>query len=430
MARQMKNSGIEWIGDIPAHWKLKKLKALFLERKEKNDPIKTDFILSLGAAYGVVPYAEKEGGGNKAKEDLTDYRLAYPNDIVMNSMNIISGSVGISKYFGCVSPVYYMLYPRQDNVDPNFYCYLFQTKAFQRSLLGLGNGILMKESSNGNFNTVRMRIPMEKLGVQLLPMPDFQEQKRIAEGLERLIVEIDLVMNKTNTTIEEYKKLKQSIISEVAIRGIRDNRSIKDSGIEYVGNIPAEWEVVKNSRLFRENVRQPNPNDISLSLSQADGLVATDDMKEKAMKTSTYEGWKRVCIGDLVLNRFKAHLGVLFAANLEGMVSFHYGVYEPQIPLVTKYYEYLCHSDAYRAIYANKSNGMVVGLQNLSNANFYSVKSLYPPVEEQKEIVDYLDKKCAEIDTLIAKKTALLEEMESYKKSVIYEYVTGKKEVQ
>ena len=159
-------------------------------------------------------------------------------------------------------------------------------------------------------------------------------------------------------------------------------------------------------------------------------MVATDDMKEKAMKTSTYEGWKRVCIGDLVLNRFKAHLGVLFAANLEGMVSFHYGVYEPQIPLVTKYYEYLCHSDAYRAIYANKSNGMVVGLQNLSNANFYSVKSLYPPVEEQKEIVDYLDEKCAEIDTLIAKKTALLTEMETYKKSVIYEYVTGKKEVE
>ena len=103
-------------------------KAIFLERKEKNDPIKTDFILSLGAAYGVVPYSEKEGGGNKAKEDLTAYRLAYPDDIVMNSMNIISGSVGISKYFGCVSPVYYMLYPRIENVNSDYFCYLFHNK--------------------------------------------------------------------------------------------------------------------------------------------------------------------------------------------------------------------------------------------------------------------------------------------------------------
>ena len=142
--REMKDSDIEWIGKIPKDWDIKRLKALFGERKEKNDPVKTNFILSLGAAYGVVPYSEKEGGGNKAKEDLTDYRLAYPNDIVMNSMNIISGSVGISKYFGCVSPVYYMLYPRYENIDENFYCYLFQTKAFQRSLLGLGNGILIK----------------------------------------------------------------------------------------------------------------------------------------------------------------------------------------------------------------------------------------------------------------------------------------------
>ena len=107
----MKDSGIEWIGDIPKVWKLKRLKALLVERKEKNDPVQTHFILSLGANYGVIPYSQKEGGGNKAKEDVSSYRLAYPGDIVMNSMNIISGSVGLSKYFGCVSPVYYMFYP-------------------------------------------------------------------------------------------------------------------------------------------------------------------------------------------------------------------------------------------------------------------------------------------------------------------------------
>ena len=124
--------------------------------------------MSLGVNYGVVPYSEKEGGGNKAKENLKDYKVAYPGDIVMNSMNIISGSVGISNYMGCVSPVYYMFYPRNNDVNINYYHYLFQTKAFQRSLVGLGNGILIKENEKGNFNTVRMRIPVNRLNALFL----------------------------------------------------------------------------------------------------------------------------------------------------------------------------------------------------------------------------------------------------------------------
>ena len=107
MSRKMKDSGVEWIGEIPEEWKIRRLKALLIERNQKNDDLKTKFILSLGVNYGVVPYSEKEGGGNKAKENLQDYKVAYPGDIVMNSMNIISGSVGISHYMGCVSPVYY-----------------------------------------------------------------------------------------------------------------------------------------------------------------------------------------------------------------------------------------------------------------------------------------------------------------------------------
>src|SRR5665648_367512 len=108
MSREMKDSGIEWIGEIPDDWDIKSLKVILAERKENNNPIKTDFILSLTMDKGVIPYTEKEGGGNKAKEDLTAYKLAYPNDIVLNSMNVIVGSVGLSKYFGCVSPVYYL----------------------------------------------------------------------------------------------------------------------------------------------------------------------------------------------------------------------------------------------------------------------------------------------------------------------------------
>ena len=248
--REMKDSGIEWIGEIPENWKVERLKWILNERKEKNEPQKTDFILSLGVSYGVIPYSEKEGGGNKAKETLTEYKLAYPNDIVMNSMNIISGSVGISRYFGCVSPVYYVFYPYNEKCNSTYYYYLFQTTTFQRSLIGLGNGILIKESSNGNFNTVRMRIPMEKLGIQLLPLPTASEQQKISAFLDRKCTEIDSVISKTKATIEEYKKLKQSVITQAVTKGIVPNRPMKDSGIEWIGEIPQEWEVKRGKNIL------------------------------------------------------------------------------------------------------------------------------------------------------------------------------------
>lgn len=144
--REMKNSNIQWLGQYPRNWKLERIKYCLQDRVEKNSPIRTKSILSLTAKQGVIPYDQKEGGGNKPKEDLTAYRLAYPGDIVMNSMNILSGAVGLSKYFGCVSPVYYMLRPRNKQEDVRYYNYIFQTRMFQRSLYGLGNGILIKES--------------------------------------------------------------------------------------------------------------------------------------------------------------------------------------------------------------------------------------------------------------------------------------------
>lgn len=124
---EMKDSGVAWINTIPKEWKLKKIKYALKNRNENNNPIRSKNILSLTAKQGVIPLEEKEGGGNKPKEDYSAYKLAYPNDIVMNSMNVLSGSVGLSKYFGCVSPVYYMLRPIDGKDDVRYYNYIFQT---------------------------------------------------------------------------------------------------------------------------------------------------------------------------------------------------------------------------------------------------------------------------------------------------------------
>ena len=213
--RPMKNSGVEWIGDIPEDWELIRIKSIFNNRKEKNNPVKTDFILSLGLNYGVVPYSEKGAAGNKAKEDVSAYLIAHPGDIVMNSMNIVSGSVGISEYLGCVSPVYYMLYPKNEKTtNKNYFYNVFQTKVFQRSLLGLGNGILVKESSNGTLNTVRLRIPYEKLGIQLVPQPPKKEQDEISEYVIKRTSKIDKLVEEKRAFIDELNKYKKAIIYE------------------------------------------------------------------------------------------------------------------------------------------------------------------------------------------------------------------------
>ena len=191
-----------------------------------------------------------------------------------------------------------------------------------------------------------------------------------------------------------------------------------------MNEIPAHWKEILNGILFKENVRKPMDNDIPLSLSQKDGLIPTDLMKENSLKTSSYDNWKRVLKRDLVLNRFKAHLGVMMASDYEGMVSFHYGVYEPQLSLNTKYYELLYHTDVYKGIYAYSSNGMTVGLQNLSNLAFYGIRGLYPPLSEQEKIVSYIESKTSKIDEYISEKEKEVQLLNELKEAEIAKVVT------
>lgn len=240
---KMKDSGVEWIGEIPENWELRKIKYILNERKEKNNPIETNFILSLSMERGVFPYSEKVGGGNKAKEDLTAYKIARPNDIVINSMNILAGSVGISKWVGAVSPVYYTYFSKDEDIDIYYYHYLFQCSEFQKSLLGLGNGIMMKETENGKLNTIRMRIPSDKLGNLLFPIPTKIEQQKIADFLDSKIALIDQIIADTKRSIEELKAYKQSLITETVTKGLDPNVPMKDSGVEWIGEMPKEWQL-------------------------------------------------------------------------------------------------------------------------------------------------------------------------------------------
>lgn len=201
-------------------------------------------------------------------------------------------------------------------------------------------------------------------------------------------------------------------------------KEYKDSGVQWLGEIPSHWKVVLNGRIFKEDVRKALDTDISLSLSQKNGLIPTEEMQESSLKTSSYANWKHVTPCDLVINRFKAHLGVMFASNYTGMVSFHYGVFKSVMPTNSKYYEYLFHTNVYKFLYSDVSNGMTVGLQNLSNTAFYKVRGLYPPIDEQHSVVSYLNTKCSQLDTLLSNKEKEISLLQEMKQRVIADAVT------
>lgn len=218
-----KHSGEAWIGEIPVHWEVKPLRAFFNFRNEKNDPVKTENILSLSIAHGVTPYTEEGRGGNKSKDDLTAYKIAHEGDIVLNSMNVIVGAVGRSKYYGAISPVYYALYPKNDDVYVPFFEKIFMNSGFQKGLLRFGKGILMKISGTGQMNTIRMKISQDDLRTVRFPVPPHEEQVEIARQIEHEVSRIDGLIAKTEHSIDLLREKRSALIT-AAVTGKIDVR--------------------------------------------------------------------------------------------------------------------------------------------------------------------------------------------------------------
>lgn len=429
--REMKDSGISWLDKYPATWKLKKIKYCLQERIEKNNPVRTTEILSLTAKQGVIPYEQKEGGGNKPKEDVSAYRLAYPGDIVMNSMNILSGSVGLSQYFGCVSPVYYMLRPWNAKEDVRYYNYIFQTTMFQRSLYGLGNGILIKESGNGKLNTIRMRIPMDKFGGLFIPVAPAKEQKRISDYLDKICVELDAIAADIQSQVDTLEQYKRSVITEAVTKGLNPDVEMKDSGIEWVGMIPAHWIVHPVYTYFgeRKNKNRFGTEDNLLSLSYG-RVIRKDINTSDGLLPESFNTYNIVEAGDIIirptdLQNDKRSLRTGLVKE-HGIITSAYIDLYPIKKVDSRYFHFLLHAYDVMKVFYNMGNGV---RQGLNYSEFSRLMVFEPRYEEQVAISDYLDSQCVEIDAIIAQKNDQLSTLEAYKKSLIYEYVTGKKEV-
>lgn len=431
--REMKNSGVAWIGEIPTTWELKTIKQLMIERNEKNRDLKIRTILSLSAKEGITLYDGEHHSGNKPREDLSDYKIVRKNDIVANSMNILSGSVGLSKYTGVVSPVYYIYYPRyEDNIE--YFHYIFQSFEFQRSLRGLGNGILIKETENGGLNTIRMRIPSKKLGMQEFPICTREEQDRIVAKLDSSAKKVDVLIANQESQIEKLKQYKQSLITEVVTKGLNPDAEMKDSGVEWIGEIPVDWDLVSTKQLYNIESGATPKSDVQdffdgdiVWITPAD--YKTEDVfvsegrrnitKEGLMSCSTTlipKGClifsKRAPIGSIVINTTEL-------CTNQGCLSCI-----PKTDDNVKFYYY------FMSVFTEEYNllGSGTTFKEISATNFANFKVTRPSKNAQIEIVAYLDTQCTKIDKLIEIKQAKIAKLNEYKKSLIYEYVTGKKE--
>jgi len=427
--KEMIDSGILWVGDIPKDWTIKKVKYCLKSRNEQNNPIKTNNILSLTVNQGVVPLKEKEGaGGNKPKDDLTKYKLAYPGDIVMNCMNVISGSVNLSNYYGCVSPVYYMLRPIDEHENVSYYNYLFQNTGFQRGLLAIANGILMHESSTGKLNTIRMRVSMDSLNNIYLPHPSILEQNVIVSFLDSKCSAIEEAIERHKKIIEKLEEYKRAFIIS-AVSGLTSERQTKDSGIPWMKTIPKEWSVFPLRFVFGERKNKNTGMVENNLLTLSYGKVKRKDINtNEGLLPASFEGYNIIEAGDIVLrlmdlqnDKHSLRTGLV---TERGIITSAYVTLYPKINIFSPYFRYLLHAYDLRKVLYTMGEGIRQSLNYDDIGRGLLIPM--PTYNEQVKIVQSIVALEDKVDTAINRQERTIEKIEEYRKSIIYNAVTGK----
>ena len=426
--REMKDSGIEWVGAIPNHWRVSKIKQIVRWKSVKGQPDLP--VLSLYRDYGVIPKDSRDDNHNVTSLDTSGYKVVEHGDLVINKMKAWQGSLAVSEYNGIVSPAYHICKITSENICKKYLHYLLRDASYLPEYMRLSTGLRVGQwdLSFDDFKNIPFLVP------------PLAEQERIAAFLDAECAEIDAVLEKTRASIEEYKKLKQAVITQAVTKGIRGDRPMKDSGIEWIGEIPAEWEIRK---IFRA-INKVGDIDHYMPDSVDDGIpyLMTGDLQEKLSdvnlircKKVSFQDYEmlsskiRVSKGDVIFARY-ATIGTVCFVDTEDniLVSYACLIIKPNSSLLYgEFLFYYLKSTAFLEEikqYIKANTQANVGLDSVSKA-----KIALPSVHEQQKIVEYLRDKCKKIDALIAKKQQYLTEIENYKKSLIYEYVTGKKEV-
>lgn len=424
MTRQMKDSGVEWIGEIPEKWNAKKFKYIFSIIGGNGFPENLQ-----GNCKGDYPFFKCSDINGTEREVLLAKNFVNSNIVDKYKFNIIpSDSILMAKIGEALKKNHRKINKKPCIVDNNMQALVFKSYECLMYYHYLSTILDMMWFDNGGTIPSVNNVKLKNF---LLPNPPLSEQKKIADYLDAKCAKIDAFIAKQKTVIEKLKEYKQSVITEAVTKGLNPAAPMKTSGVEWIGEIPEDWNINKIKRFLRYVSTKDKGNCEVLSLYRELGIVPknsrNDNHNVTAEDTSNYRFVRK---GDFVINKMKAWQGSVAVSDFDGIVSPAYFVYEfISNVFVKKYFHYLLRNKQYAKEFERLSGGIRIGQWDLPAIEFENTVCLVPSLPEQKEIADYLDKKCAEIDTLIEKKQKFLTELATYKKSMIYEYVTGKKEV-
>lgn len=430
MARKMKDSGIEWIGEIPEGWEVSQLKYATRWKSEKGCPDAP--VLSLYRDFGVVPKDSRDDNHNVTSLDTSNYKVVDIGDLVINKMKAWQGSMAVSDYRGIVSPAYHVCSITSNKVNKRYLHHLLRNPAYLPEYARLSTGMRIGQWDLGfdDFKNIPFLIP------------PLDEQAKIADYLDNGCASLDAMLSKTRSSIEEYKKLKQAVITQAVTKGVRGEREMKDSGVEWIGEIPKKWNRCKLNSIctFINGDRSKNyPSsedfqDIGIPFIGADSLNGffVDTYSARHISPAKYAsmGGLKITQGDILYTLRGSTIGKNAIANFnDGTIASSLVGIRVKSPFLANssflfYWLNSLNEFVQRDLCINGSTAPNLSAENVAQFFIY-----IPDITEQHEIADYLDAKCAEIDKLIAKKEQLVKELESYKKSLIYEVVTGKREV-
>lgn len=401
MAREMKDSGVAWIGEIPKDWNTIKVKYATSITNGADPQSEGEIPVYGSGAYSFKTCGEYKEGPTVllGRKGATLHIPHYIEGKYWNVDTAFDVKTDISKLN--LRFFYYLA------ICFDYKCYISQT-----TLPGM---------TQTNYENI------------VIPCPILQEQINIYQFIDEKCAEIDAVMEKTRTSIKEYKKLKQAIITQAVTKGMRGDRPMKESGIEWVGRIPADWDVRRIKTLFslrdeRNTLPLAEVNLISLYTDQ--GVVQHADLeKTTGNKASNADGYKKVCQNDIIVNIILCWMGAIGRSDFNGVTSPAYDVYIPTDEVESRFYHYYFRTTGFSGDCYKRGRGIMAMRWRTYSDQFRDIPVVFPPIGEQQAIVKYLDRMCTQVDALIAKKEKVVSGLETYKKSLIYEYVTGKKEV-
>ena len=409
--REMQDSGLIWLGKIPTGWSLTKIGGLYAIRNEKVSD--KDFPPLSVTNKGILPQLETAAKTN----DGDNRKLVRIGDFAINSRSDRRGSCGISPYNGSVSLINIVMMPRKEMI-PTYYEWLFHTTQFGDENYRWGHGIVDDLWTTG----------WQEMKKITIPMPPLDEQRRIADYLDAKCAEIDVLTADIQTQIDTLEQYKRSVITEAVTKGLEPDVEMKDSGIQWIGSMPAHWNCIRGKYILKY-IQKPVREDDGVITCFRDGEVTLrSNRREDGFTMADKEiGYQGIDVGDLVVHGMDGFAGAIGISDSRGKASPVLNVLDTEQS--KRYIMYFLRSMAYSDVFLALATGIRVRSCDLRWNKLSELFYPVPPLEGQEAIVDYIDSVLRSTDEVIAAKREQLSTLEAYKKSLIYEYVTGKKEV-